>query len=227
MSVRSDPPLRADRGGAHRVARARRRGRSLARRRGRRDVTLPQYRALVVLAARGPQRMGDLAEALGVHPSTATRLCDRLVDRQLVRRAVDRTNRRETTITLVAQGPRRWWTRSPTFAAPRSARSSSGSRCELREPRVAALRAFADAAGEPPAGGLDPGLDVNDRTAPILSRRRAGSELRTLRSHSQQVLRARGDRRRGHRAGRRRLRAPRRRGPVRARARAAAVAASP
>ncbi len=68
------------------------------------DVTLPQYRALVVLAARGPQRVGDLAEALGVHPSTATRLCDRLVDRQLVRRAVDRTNRRETTIALSPKG---------------------------------------------------------------------------------------------------------------------------
>ena len=44
------------------------------------DVTLPQYRALVVLASRGPQRPTELAEALAVHPSTITRLCDRLVD---------------------------------------------------------------------------------------------------------------------------------------------------
>ena len=43
------------------------------------DVTLPQYRALVVLASRGPQRPSALAEALAVHPSTITRLCDRLV----------------------------------------------------------------------------------------------------------------------------------------------------
>ena len=43
------------------------------------DVTLPQYRALVVLASRGPQRPTELADALAVHPSTITRLCDRLV----------------------------------------------------------------------------------------------------------------------------------------------------
>ena len=43
------------------------------------SVTLPQYRALVALAARGPQRVTDLAEELGVHPSSATRMCDRLV----------------------------------------------------------------------------------------------------------------------------------------------------
>jgi hypothetical protein len=41
-------------------------------------VTLPQYRALVALAARGPQNMGALADELGVHASTATRMCDRL-----------------------------------------------------------------------------------------------------------------------------------------------------
>jgi len=114
------------------------------------DVTLPQYRALVVLAARGPQRVGDLAEALGVHPSTATRLCDRLVDRQLVRRAVDRTNRRETTIALSPKGR----TLVDTVTDVR--------RAEIREiveripvrsraAAVSALRAFADAAGEPPA----------------------------------------------------------------------------
>ncbi len=41
-------------------------------------VTLPQYRALVASAARGPQRVTDLAEELGVHPSSVTRMCDRL-----------------------------------------------------------------------------------------------------------------------------------------------------
>jgi len=43
------------------------------------EVTLPQYRALVVLAASGPQGTADLAAALAVNPSTATRMCDRLV----------------------------------------------------------------------------------------------------------------------------------------------------
>ena len=35
------------------------------------DITIAQYRALVVLASRGPQRMADLAGALDVAPSTA------------------------------------------------------------------------------------------------------------------------------------------------------------
>src|SRR3954463_2477740 len=43
------------------------------------DVTLPQYRTLVVLASRGPQPLGYLAEQLDVSPSTATRMCDRLL----------------------------------------------------------------------------------------------------------------------------------------------------
>ena len=70
------------------------------------EVTLPQYRALVVLASRGPRLVGELAEALGIHPSTATRLCDRLVAKKLVTRAPGRDNRRETTISLSVKGRR-------------------------------------------------------------------------------------------------------------------------
>src|SRR6516165_11218848 len=50
------------------------------------EITIAQYRALVVLASRGPQRMADLAGALGVTPSTAGRMCDRLVRKKLIRR---------------------------------------------------------------------------------------------------------------------------------------------
>ena len=50
------------------------------------DVTLPQYRALVVLAQYGTRRPADLARALTVSASTATRMCDRLVTRGLVAR---------------------------------------------------------------------------------------------------------------------------------------------
>ena len=70
------------------------------------EVTLPQYRALVVLASRGPRLVGELAEALGIHPSTATRLCDRLVVKKLVTRTTGRDNRRETTISLSVKGRR-------------------------------------------------------------------------------------------------------------------------
>jgi DNA-binding MarR family transcriptional regulator len=68
------------------------------------EVTLPQYRALVVLASRGPQRVNSLAEALDVTSSTATRMCDRLIHKGLVRRRTARTDRREVRITLTAAG---------------------------------------------------------------------------------------------------------------------------
>ena len=45
------------------------------------DTTIAQYRALVVLASQGPQRMVDLAAALDVTPPTAGRMCDRLLRR--------------------------------------------------------------------------------------------------------------------------------------------------
>jgi len=68
------------------------------------EVTLPQYRALVVLASRGPQRVTSLAEALAVTPSTATRMCDRLVRKGLVRRRIFPDNRREVRLTLTESG---------------------------------------------------------------------------------------------------------------------------
>ena len=62
------------------------------------DTTMAQYRALVVLASRGPQRMVDLAVALGVTPSTAGRMCDRLVRKGLIRRHRARADRREVQV---------------------------------------------------------------------------------------------------------------------------------
>jgi DNA-binding MarR family transcriptional regulator len=67
-------------------------------------VTLPQYRALVVLASRGPQTVGALAEALDVAPSTATRLCDRLVAKRLIRRQPSPESRREVLVSLASRG---------------------------------------------------------------------------------------------------------------------------
>jgi DNA-binding MarR family transcriptional regulator len=58
--------------------------RSLAAQEG--EISLQQYRALVVLASHGQQRPVDLAHSLGVDPSTATRLCDRLVRKRLISR---------------------------------------------------------------------------------------------------------------------------------------------
>lgn len=68
------------------------------------DVTLPQYRALVVLASRGPQRVVDISTELGVNPSTGTRMCDRLVRKRLIRRYRSQTDRREVHLTLTPAG---------------------------------------------------------------------------------------------------------------------------
>ncbi len=113
------------------------------------DVTLAQYRALVELAARGPQRPADLASALGVDPSTATRMCDRLVRKQLVQRRRISADRRGVRISLTGAGRalveevtrrRRTEIAQIVRRMPRADRASA----------LRALRVFADAAGEVP-----------------------------------------------------------------------------
>ncbi len=68
------------------------------------EITLPQYRALVVLTSRGTQRVGDLAAALGVTPSTATRMCDRLVRKGLIERHRPVDDRRALQIRITPRG---------------------------------------------------------------------------------------------------------------------------
>ena len=113
------------------------------------DVTLPQYRALVVLASRGPQRPTELAEALAVHPSTITRLCDRLVAKRLVHRGESTENRREVSIRLTAEGPAPRRHRSPSGGAREIAEIVARIPARERSTMVHALHALGDAAGEP------------------------------------------------------------------------------
>ena len=68
------------------------------------EVTLTQYRTLVVLASRGPQSLITLAEAINVTPPTATRMADRLVRKGLVARRHERGDRRLIRLTLTASG---------------------------------------------------------------------------------------------------------------------------
>ena len=70
------------------------------------DVTLTQYRSLVVLASRGPQTVAELADLVAVTPPTASRLCDRLVKKGLIRRRAGRHDRRQVHIALTGDGPR-------------------------------------------------------------------------------------------------------------------------
>jgi DNA-binding MarR family transcriptional regulator len=68
------------------------------------EVTLPQFRALVVLASRGPRRPVDISAELAVAPSTGTRMCERLVRKGLARRTRSDSDRREVRIALTPAG---------------------------------------------------------------------------------------------------------------------------
>jgi DNA-binding MarR family transcriptional regulator len=68
------------------------------------DTTPAQYRALVVLASRGPLRMVDLARALEATAPTAGRVCDRLLRKGLIQRHRARADRREVWVSITAAG---------------------------------------------------------------------------------------------------------------------------
>jgi DNA-binding MarR family transcriptional regulator len=57
-------------------------------------LTMSQVRVLAILEDTQGLRAGDLAERLGVQPSTVTRIVDRLVQNKLVRREADEEDRR-------------------------------------------------------------------------------------------------------------------------------------
>jgi DNA-binding MarR family transcriptional regulator len=67
-------------------------------------VTLSQWRVLVLISTRGPQTPGLVAEDLGVHPSNATRICDRLVKAGLVEKQENAADRRVQQIALTDAG---------------------------------------------------------------------------------------------------------------------------
>ena len=112
-------------------------------------VTLPQFRLLVVLASRGPQNVGALADELGVHSSTITRMCDRLVKQGLIEREPSTESRREVIVRLGRRG-RRLLDR--VTAVRRAAIRDVVARVpvRLRPAMVKALVALSDAAGEGP-----------------------------------------------------------------------------
>jgi DNA-binding MarR family transcriptional regulator len=113
------------------------------------DATIAQYRALVVLASRGPQRMGELAAALDVTPSTIGRMCDRLARKGHIRRHRARDDRRAVRVSITPAGREvvdAATARRRALIAAVLARLPSGQQDAV----AAALRAFAEAAGEIP-----------------------------------------------------------------------------
>lgn len=114
------------------------------------SITLPQFRLLVILDSRGPQKVTALAETLGVNPSSATRAVDRLLAAGLVDRQVNPASRRETRVSLTRAGQR--VVRNVTRRRRREiARIIEGMPVIHRRGLVRALNAFSQAGGEPSA----------------------------------------------------------------------------
>ncbi|GAA1801188.1 hypothetical protein GCM10009682_23650 [Luedemannella flava] len=111
------------------------------------DVTLAQYRVLIILAGKGAQRTSDLATELTLGLSTMTRMCDRLRRKDLVRRYRRGDDRRATWIALTEHG------RAVVGEVMRSRRASIAAVASAipEEDRMAvsgALRALLSSAGE-------------------------------------------------------------------------------
>jgi DNA-binding MarR family transcriptional regulator len=112
------------------------------------DVTLVQFRSLVVLAS-GPQRTADLAATLGIAPSTVTRMCDRLVRKGLVQRFRRVADRRATWVALTDAG-RDLVGEVMRYRRKAIARLVRAMQIEDAEALARLLNAFVEAAGEVP-----------------------------------------------------------------------------
>jgi DNA-binding MarR family transcriptional regulator len=123
------------------------------------EVTLTQYRTLVVLASRGPQNLVGLAEVVGVTPATATRMCDRLVKKKLIVRQSEQDDRRQVRLALTKKGLKLVGTvtdrRRREIEAILSAIDP-----EEQTVLVQALSQFATAAGEVPEQDWSTGWDL-------------------------------------------------------------------
>jgi DNA-binding MarR family transcriptional regulator len=131
------------------------------------DVTLAQFRSLVVLATAGPQTVSALADRLAVHASTMTRMCNRLVARGLVVRAPSAVDRREVVIALTSMGTS---VVEKVMTARRKELDEVMRRMgeDDRSAVVVALDKFAQAAGVTPNSSSDPQLSVAGAARQIL-----------------------------------------------------------
>ena len=114
-------------------------------------VSMTQFRVLVVAAARGRMNLGEVASALGVHPSNATRTVDRLVVGGFLERTETPDDRRYLALELTPRGrgvvERVMAHRRASILAVMASMSDSQRRALAR-----ALETFAEAAGEPAEG---------------------------------------------------------------------------
>lgn len=112
------------------------------------DVVSPaQLRVLVLIASRGTQTLGAVADDLGVHASNATRTCDRLVASGLIERRENPSDRRFLQLRLTDAGTRFV---ADLMAYRRAALAEIIGRmpAQDRQGLQAVMGSFAEAAGE-------------------------------------------------------------------------------
>jgi DNA-binding MarR family transcriptional regulator len=111
-------------------------------------LTLPQFRMLVVLGTRGSLSLSQLAGELGVQPSTAMRMIDRLVAVDMVSRGASPTDRRTSVISLTASG-RRTVTETTERRRAEIATIVDAMPAGKRRHLIEAFQAFTEAGREP------------------------------------------------------------------------------
>lgn len=118
-------------------------------------LTTRQLRCLLIIARRGPLNLVALADLMEIHPSSATRLCDGLVEAELIRRGQAERDRRNLELTATPRGQR---IIDRLVAERRRALSSVIEAMPAGErPLLAtALRSFAVASGEIDSTGVWP-----------------------------------------------------------------------
>ena len=122
------------------------------------EVTMAQYRTLVILDSRGSQNLANLAEALGVTPATATRMCDRLVAKQLIIRQPQEEDRRHVHLEVTAKGRR--LVSGVTAWRRRETRSIAGRLSAQEQASLSnALRRFSDVVDAAPEQDWSVGWD--------------------------------------------------------------------
>lgn len=118
-------------------------------------VTLPQFRMLMGLCTQGPMKLASLADLLGVNPSTALRMAERLSLAGMLTRRTNPNNRREIILEPAPAGHRLV---EEVTARRRAeiARVVARLGAEQRAALVGALDAFVEAGDELPATVTQP-----------------------------------------------------------------------
>ncbi len=111
------------------------------------DVTVPQWRVLVMVDTRGPLNLAAVAAGLDVNPSNASRICDRLIRAGFLDRRESPYDRRNISLSLTAPG-RRLVTKVVRHRRNAITRVLRGMDPDDRELLTTAFDRFAAAAGE-------------------------------------------------------------------------------